>query len=133
MIRVERATFVPNNTMEKKNKSTLDMISSFIKRGKQQLAPNTRMNSKGEDDEWIFMLENQIDEKREKEEQLATLLIVVGIVLLYFNYFPVLLVIGNDFGPFVSRFVSLCCALAIIVIGLIMLDPKGLENQTLKH
>ncbi|OIT04963.1 hypothetical protein A4A49_28342 [Nicotiana attenuata] len=115
--------------MEKKNK-TVDMISSFLKRGKQQQAPNTRMNSKGEDDQWIFMLENQIDEKRDKEEQLATLLIVVGIVLLYVNYFPVLLVIGN---PFVSRFVNLCCALAIIVIGLIMLDPKGLENQTLKH
>lgn len=125
MTRVKGTSFVPNyNTMEKKNKA-LGLISSFLKRGKQQEA--------AVEDEWIFMLENQIDEKREKEQQLATLLIVVGIVLLYFNYFPVLLVIGNDFGPFVSRFVSLCCALAIIVIGLIMLDPKGLENQTLKH
>lgn len=119
---------------EKKKKKVLDLISSFFKRSnKKQEVINS---SKVEEDQWIFLLENQIDkrkasyhqsdEKRGSYEEISIFLVVLGIVLIYVNYFDVFLVIvGKEGGPIISRIINLGAAFVITVTGLIMLGDHN--------
>lgn len=73
--------------------------------------------------EWIFLLENQIDERRANIQQISIYMIMIGMVLLYVNYFDVLcLTIGKESGTIISRIINLGAAFVITVTGLIMRD-----------
>ncbi|CAN4086254.1 unnamed protein product [Withania somnifera] len=108
--------------MEKK-KNTLDVISSFFKGSnkKQDACADTSNMTKVEEDKWMLLLENQIDERGVHYQQIAVFLVVLGIVLIYVNYFDVLLVtIGKDTGLIISRIINLMGAFVITVTGLVM-------------
>lgn len=117
--------------MEEEKKKTLDVISSFLKHGikkhdnaRANTTSSTTTNSSKDEDEWIFLVENQIDERRKNNvQQISIFLIVVGMVLLYVNYFDVLrVIIGKEGGTIISRIINLGAAFVITVTGLIIRD-----------
>lgn len=77
-----------------------------------------------EEDEWILLLV----ERRANVQQISIFLIVLGIVLICFNYSDVVFTIfGKESGYIVSRTLNLGAAFVITVTGLIVWDNTG-EN-----
>ncbi|XP_027771287.1 uncharacterized protein LOC114076453 [Solanum pennellii] len=141
--------------MEEEKKTTLNMISSFFKRGnkKQEACVDTTSGvsadttssiacaddttgsiacaddttgsiatlkyEEEEEDEWILLLV----ERRANVQQISIFLIVLGIVLICFNYSDVVFTIfGKESGYIVCRTLNLGAAFVITVSGLIVWD-----------
>ncbi|TMW94850.1 hypothetical protein EJD97_009715 [Solanum chilense] len=72
-----------------------------------------------EEDEWILLLV----ERRANVQQISIFLIVLGIVLICFNYSDVVFTIfGKESGYIVTRTLNLGAAFVITVTGLIVWD-----------
>nr|XP_025886125.1 uncharacterized protein LOC112941196 [Solanum lycopersicum] len=84
----------------------------------------TLKDDEEEEDEWILLLV----ERRANVQQISIFLIVLGIVLICFNYSDVVFTIfGKESGYIVSRTLNLGAAFVITVTGLIVWDNTG-EN-----